>query len=210
MLLALALAVSPASAAVYKCKAANGGVTYQDVPCAAGTVEDVVTIVNDRAYDPPLSKEMEEAAAALRQRHKELTERLDRQRAELQQRNEEERLRAEDRSRYRPSSVTLSEPYYPDYGYVDAWPSGAYPSFPYRLRRPYPSLSQFGTDARFGFSDHRAFSSRAGRHATGGHVGTAPTQARNPSIGGHAHRQHFDGTRTFGVGMRAGTIYWDE
>ncbi|MGQ0657878.1 MAG: DUF4124 domain-containing protein [Chromatiales bacterium] len=132
VLLAAAFAASPARAEVYKCLGAHGLVTYQDTPCGAGAVENVIEIVDDRSYNAPPSAEMKKAAEELRKKDRELVERLDKERAERQLR-EAERPQPYygSGSRYQPPMVGLVGPYW---GSIDAWRPG-FSFIPHRISR---------------------------------------------------------------------------
>ncbi len=82
VILITGIAASPATAAVYKCTGNDSRVTYQDTPCREGAGEIVMAILDDRAYDPPHSAEMQQATEELRRQDRELTERLDKDREE--------------------------------------------------------------------------------------------------------------------------------
>src|SRR3990172_9547579 len=111
VLLVAAFATSSAFAEVYKCKGSQGRVTYQDTPCGAGVVEKVIEIVDDRAYNPPLSAEMQKAAEELRKKNRELAERLNNESKERQAREAERRASEEQRARYQPPSVAAVDYY---------------------------------------------------------------------------------------------------
>ena len=123
---------SAAVADVYKCKAADGTVTYQDSPCRAGSVESVVDVVEGRALSPDESAAMDKASEDLRQRDRELADRLERERlARLQH-------EAEEQARYAAPAVAPAVVYPESYG---VWRGGLYfppdygaPTFPIRRR----------------------------------------------------------------------------
>lgn len=82
VMLITGIAASPVTAAVYKCTGNDSRVTYQDTPCREGAGEIVMAILDDRAYDPPPSAQMQQATEELRRQDRELTERLDKDREE--------------------------------------------------------------------------------------------------------------------------------
>jgi hypothetical protein len=126
--------VPAASGQAYKCKAADGSVTYQDTPCRAGSSESVVDVPEPRPVSPEDAAAMEKAREDLRERDRELADRLERERLARLQRE------AEEQARYAASSPAAPTVVYPDE--LGVWRAGVYfppyygaPTFPIRPGR---------------------------------------------------------------------------
>jgi len=113
---AAALSVgAPANAAVFRCTAADGGITYQDAPCAGA---DAAQATDIPTQFPPVN---EAERARILQREAELE-------ARLEARRERESREASLRSVAAPAPVAPREPY------VEGYPL----YFPLALQRPLP------------------------------------------------------------------------
>ncbi len=170
------LGVAPAAhGQAYKCKAGDGSVTYQDAPCRAGSSESVVDVPEPLPVSPEDAAAMEKAREDLRQRDRELADRLERERLARLQRE------ADEQARY-AASTPAPAMVYPDE--LGVWRAGVY--FP-----PYYGAPTF--PIRPGWHSGRGwsppFDPRPGHGSPPGHDGRPGHHGRRPhqSLGSGSH-----------------------